>query len=172
MVSTFAPISLICSTDDPFSVTSILVLHRIPFSLILSAFPLCHSSCTFLCPTLSLHSCQALSPVDLSNNITSVQVFCWSLEQPILWSSFFAVPTNSFYFVLTLILVFVLPEFLNHNKKYSWAILSSLLSLCTLLSLSERFWTRIVEILAKPDLIINTDFFVTHKFLMITSRRS
>ena len=67
----FASIILIYSTDDPFSVTSILALHRTPLTLILQAFPLRHSSCTFLCPTLILHSCRTMSFVDLSNNISS-----------------------------------------------------------------------------------------------------
>ena len=164
---------IICSADDPFFVTFILVLHRTPFSLILSTFVLRHSSCTFLCLTLSLYSCQILSPVDLSNNIASVQEFCWSLEQPMLWWPFFAVPINSFVFVLTLTLAFVLLEVLRHNKtNSSRMMLSSYLSLCTLLSLSIRFRTRIVVIFAKSDLSIDTDFFATLKYLMITSRRS
>ena len=72
------------------------------FFLILSAFSLRHSNYTFLCLILSLNSCQILSVVDLSNNITSVQVFCLSLEHSLLWWPLFVIPTNSFVFVLLL----------------------------------------------------------------------
>ena len=157
----------------PFLKLSYLSFIELRFPWFYLLFPLRHSSCTFLCPTLSLHSCQILSPVDLSNNITSVQEFCWSLEQPMLWWPFFAVPKNSFVFVLTLTLAFVLLEVLRHDKtNSSWVMLPSHLSLCTLLSLSTWFRTRRVVIFTKSDLIIDTDFFVTLKYLMITSRRS
>ena len=175
MKSTFASISLICSANDCFSETFILVLHRTPFSLILPAFPL---------TSFQLHFPVSHPQSALLSDLES----CWPLQQHYFRPRILLLIGTSYA---------VMAIFRSSNKtplsfvSYSYPCLPSclkywdmtkqfLLGWCCLHTCpyalsclfrpgcrqdSSWYWLNLISSLTPT-------FFVTLKYLMITSRRS